>query len=63
MLMQSKPAKPILLGINTDRPVRVRELGTRHKGIVWTVQPENFDSLVEFINKYGGPGMWEITEL
>lgn len=55
--------KPELLGINHTGPVRVRELGQGGKGIDWTVQPENFPAVVAMVNKFGGPGMWEITPL
>nr|DAI64399.1 MAG TPA: hypothetical protein [Caudoviricetes sp.] len=50
-----------LLSIDTDQPVRVRERGQGGQGIDWTVQPENFGSLIEFINNSGGPGCWKIT--
>ena len=49
---------------NQNRPVRVRALGQRGQGLVWTVQPENVDkTLVDMINDFGGPDMWEITVL
>lgn len=50
-----------LQAITHNGPVTVRELGTGRSGIVWTVQPENFPSLIEMINKHGGPGAWKIT--
>lgn len=55
------PTTPTLQSINCDGPVVVRELGRKHEGIVWTVQPENFDKLIEMINNHGGPDMWSIT--
>lgn len=44
---------PQLLAINCDGPVIVRQIGQRNQGIVWTVQPENFPSLIEFVNSDG----------
>lgn len=57
------PARPTLLEINSTVPVRVRQLGAGHDGIVWTVEPENFDNVVNMINSHGGPDFWEITEI
>lgn len=53
--------RPTLLGIAHDGPVVVRQLGKGHDGIVWTVQPENFATLVAQINEWGGPSFWDIT--
>ena len=50
----------VLQSINHDGPVVVRELGKAHKGLVWTVQPQDFDSVVEMINQFGGPAFWSI---
>lgn len=52
-----------LLRIDSDTPVLVKELGKSHGGIVWTVQPENFQSVVDMINTYGGPECWSIEVL
>lgn len=52
-----------LSAINHNGPVRVRELGKAGKGIDWTVQPENFASVVDMINTYGGPSAWSITAI
>ena len=53
----------MLLSINHTGRVEVRELGKAGKGIVWTVQPEDFDNTVSMINNNGGPSVWEITVL
>lgn len=46
-----------LQAINHDGPVIARH---GKDGVVWTVQPEDFDSLVEHVNRYGGPTFWSI---
>lgn len=61
--MASTPtARPVLLGIAHDGPVRVTERGTGG-GIVWTVQPENFPALLAMVNANGGPDCWRIEAL
>lgn len=52
-----------LTSINHNGPVLVTELGQGGNGIVWTVHPENFQSLMDQINKYGGPSAWKIEVL
>lgn len=59
--MQNAPTTPKLLSIDHDGPVYLRELGTSWNGINWTVQPENFDNLIEMINAHGGPDCWTIV--
>ena len=44
---------PQFLAINYDGPVIVRQRGQGNQGIVWTVQPEDFSSLIEMINRDG----------
>ncbi|QPK40195.1 hypothetical protein SEA_JINKIES_64 [Arthrobacter phage Jinkies] len=53
----------MLNSINHTGPVEVRELGKAGQGIVWTVQPENFESVVKMINANGGPAAWRVTAL
>lgn len=53
----------MLTEINHNGPVEVRELGKAGQGIVWTVQPENFESVIEMINANGGPSAWKVTAL
>lgn len=53
----------MLLGITHTGPVRVTELGTGGTGIVWEVAPENFPSLIDMINRYGGVSHWRIEAL
>lgn len=52
---------PVVLSINHDGPLRFREVGTRWGGIDWTVQPENHQSAIDMVNRYGGPDAWDIT--
>lgn len=52
-----------LLAIDHDGPVKVTELGQRHEGIVWEVQPENFPRLIEMVNAHGGPNHWRIDPI
>lgn len=59
--MTNTQTMPTLLAITHNGPVRVREVGTGHQGIDWIVQPENFDSVIDMINQYGGPDAWTIT--
>lgn len=59
--MQNTPTTPKLLSIDHDGPVYLRELGKSWNGINWTVQPENFDNLIEMINAHGGPDCWTIV--
>ena len=62
---EAKPYSPednmTLTAINHIGPVVVRELGIGGKGVVWTVQPENFANTVDFINKNGGPSAWSVS--
>ena len=51
----------MLTSINHNGPVIVRQLGTGNTGIVWTVQPENFQTTIEMINANGGPACWSVT--
>lgn len=51
-----------LKAITSQVPVVVTERGQAHDGVVWVVQPENFQSLIEHVNKYGGPSFWDIRE-
>lgn len=50
-----------LQSINHNGAVIARQVGLNNEGVVWTVQPENFDSLIAHINKFGGPAFWSIT--
>lgn len=59
----SRQTRPTLLGIGHDGPVRVQKLGERHQGMVWIVQPENHQNVIDMINEFGGPAMWKITPL
>lgn len=52
-----------LLSITHTGPIRVRELGKGGQGIDWTVQPENFQRVVDMINANGGPNCWRIEAL
>lgn len=54
---------PTLVSIKHNGPIEVRELGKGGKGIVWTVNPENFESVVSMINANGGSGAWKVTVL
>lgn len=58
-----RSTRPTLLGVNHDGPIRVSKLGEGHQGLVWTVQPENHQNVIDMINDFGGPDMWEITPL
>lgn len=62
-LTQTAQTKPKLLGINSDEPVLVVEHGLAYDGIIWVVQPEDFDNVVEMVNKFGSPNIWRITKL
>lgn len=53
----------MLTNITHNGPVEVRQLGTAGQGLVWTVQPENFKSVIAMINANGGPGAWKITAI
>lgn len=57
------PTRPTLLEINSTGPVRVRRLGAGHEGLVWTVDPENFGTVVDMVNAHGGPDFWEIIKI
>lgn len=49
-----------IVSIESDAPVRARQVGQGGKGIDWTVQPENFDNLIEAVNASGGLVAWKI---
>ena len=49
---------PTLLGIAHDGPVVAESHNPR---FTWTVQPEDFPTLIERVNTYGGPDFWTIT--
>lgn len=57
----TEQARPKLLSIDHDGPVYLREFGKGWNGIEWTVQPENFDTLIERINENGGPDFWTVV--
>lgn len=50
-----------LTAIHSEGPVKARELGKGFGGVLWIVQPKDFDTLIEHINKHGGPTFWEVT--
>ena len=52
------PAAPALLGISHDGPVVAESHSPR---FTWLVQPEDFPTLIERVNTYGGPDFWTIT--
>lgn len=54
----TEPTRPTLQSITADGPVHVRERGAGDDAMFWTVPPERFDALVEFINNHGGPDAW-----
>ena len=56
-------AKPILLAINHNGPVRVTALGQGHEGISWEVAAEDLDKLVEYINAGTFGASYRITPL
>lgn len=56
----SRPGSPVLTSLNSDGPVVLRERGKRGQGLVWTVQPEHHQNLVDFINTHGGPEFWSV---
>lgn len=60
-LTTTRQTTPTLLGINSDEPVMLTQFGPDPDEFMWIVQPEDFDNLVAHVNKYGGPGMWNIT--
>lgn len=59
----SVPTQAMLTAINHDGPIRLKRLGEGNDGLVWTVQPENFETVVRMVNEYGGPACWEIEAL
>ena len=61
------PTRPTLISVNqTDKPIRLRELGQRHNGLIWTIRPGNPDALqrtIDMVNEFGGPDFWEVVEI
>lgn len=62
-MSHTRSARPALLEINHDGPIRMTRVGKAHQGLVWEVQPENFDTVIEMINTFGGPDAWRIEKL
>lgn len=54
---------PTLLSLTPNEPVLVTEVGTGHSGLLWIVAPEDFGTLTDFVNTYGGPAFYRITPL
>lgn len=52
-----------LTRIAHNGPVTMRQLGHGHAGIVWTVHPRDFDSLIAWVNANGGPSMYAIDPI
>ena len=59
MIVETMTPRPTLLGIDSDTPVDVFCLSDRD--FHWIVQPDDFHSLVEHVNRHGGPAFWEIV--
>ena len=49
---------PALISIAHDGTVIAESHRPR---FTWTVQPEDFPTLIERVNAYGGPDFWTIT--